>query len=84
MVNQEFIQALRELEAKIKESQTIADNALKMTEMTFETQVSHMISTYPEIWGIGGSKRTWLERKCSEVGLAIDEELEMWNLPEEK
>lgn len=77
--------ALRELADKIDKSDDAIIHAQSdRGQINYEEQIRVMIKTYPEIWGKGGSMRAWLERKCSEVGLAIDEDLEQWNLPEEK
>ena len=45
---------------------------LQIEGKNIEEQVTHMVTTYPEVWGPHGSMRFWLERKCEELGINTD------------
>lgn len=77
----DLVKALRDLREQIEKSQKIADervNALffanirEMSPRISEDQIQHMIATYPEVWGKGGTMRPWLERWASEHGIDGD------------
>jgi len=70
-MNNELIQALREMQVQLEKT-TRSSEQVRNHVVNYEKQISHMIETYPEIWGKGGLKRNVLERKAEEYGIDGD------------
>ena len=66
-----LIKSLRDLAKQIDDSEMSVIESISVGRSP-EDQIAHMIETYPEVWGKGGTMRPWLEMKAHELGVNAD------------
>lgn len=66
----DLIENMRELRFTLANSSNLMMNHNK--DLSYEDLISSMIEKYPEVWGIGGSMRPWLNRYAEEHGIDGD------------
>lgn len=72
MKENELIKALRELKAKIEESQVIAEKSVERSQEVGREVIAKLIENQPELYGKGGTQRNWLVREAEKFGLDED------------
>lgn len=81
---EKLLKQMEELHRSISRDKKIVDQQFAISFSQMENQFAHMIDTYPEVFGIGGSRRAWLEAKADEYNIAYekrDGSDEPWNQP---
>lgn len=74
----DLIENMRELRFDLANSSNIL---MTHKDINYEDLISNMIEKYPQIWGIGGTLRPWLERYATGLGIDHDEGLPSDNGP---
>jgi len=62
-----LLQEIRRLREQFREIEIDLVHEVPDKPVT-QDQITYMIETWPEVFGKGGTQRTWLERFCAENG----------------